>query len=1714
MITRVVFIGDLCRGDQASNVARIERLFSPVLKQYGVALSTYVTEINRNTVFDEWIESWQRSLSSSCNPALEAVDFEQAAVVGFEIPERDLQYLDQQGVPWVNFAIHPIRFLDDLYFEVSTSFAHNLQEHEASIGLMDLCVQALRTRYSADTINHPNTLAIFGQTPIDKSVYFDGQFHRLDSYLSRLDELVQRHDRVLFKPHPYLTDTEVDRLICERYDATLSTGSDVYELFITAGITTACAISSSVITEAPYFGITAEFLEPRAKRFGPPISYRSLIDDQQFWAEGLLGRDAVVGVTRISQAVPTNYLRRVFASWGYMTDEKSLEHRLTENLTEKQVQFMQVIAQQTETRAEQAEIRAQQSESRAQQAEERAQIEAHRVEQAEIRAQQSESRAQQAEVRAQQAEARAQQADERARQAEDRIQQLELWLHQKEHDVNEWHERLLQLHKSTSWRITKPLRVIKRLLTGEPLMQEKLKALPMTHTKRLLKPTVLGVMNFVLARPALKTRIAGGLRTRYPNLYAKLRAMTGRQPANHNPQVFRIGGTVPKAGPYSGKKVAVLVPGSSSGTVGGAERFYSGLVKALQEKGCEAELVCVTVDESSFERIQQGYRDFSELDLRDFDLVISTKAPTYVVNHPNHVLYLVHTVRVFYDMFDDVFTHADAVLRSQRDWIHAEDSAAFSRIRHRFSIGAEVSRRLVQWNGCDAEVLHPPLDVEGLYDYGIGDYFYMPGRLHAWKRVDLAIRAIRHSSLPMCLKISGVGEDELRLRELASGDPRIEFLGRVDDETLKRLYAEALAVPFLPIREDYGYVTLEAFASGKPVITCTDSGEPTVFVEHGVSGLVCQPEPQAVCDAFEQLWNDRQLAARMGRAGRECIEEINWDSVSGRLLQVGFPELKVPAVRVKNRLKVAVLDMQPIMPAVGGGRLRLLGLYHALGPDIQVRYVGTYDWEGEKYRRHTITPTLEEIDVPLSAAHHQAAADAARKAGEKTVIDMLFAQQAHLSPEYLQEVFEAVKWAEVVVFSHPWVAPLVSDELLAGKTIVYDSQNVEAALRSQLLDISNPFEQYVLDEVVKAERCLGDRADLVLACSLEDADEFVSRYGWQRDRIRLVPNGVFTSMIQPASAEQRMEAREGNGIPEDAFVGFFIGSDYAPNVEAALFIIEHLARELPEIFFVIGGGVCSRLPTNLPANVRTIGFLEEQDKVRWLHASDFAINPMFSGSGTNIKMFDFMSAGLLVISTAMGARGIARQNSVGLHLADREELAQALRQLSHDRQAVLAGGLDNRRIVEARYAWESISPELGRTIRSAYFRKQGSALMANSEATSRLRVAHLSTIGLKCGIGEYTRKIIDIYQQHDISNLILAGRTVNEEPDIASLKVPASIVWFYDNLEWQRSNIQPQALQDMLDWGATHLIVQYHPGFFSPEVLFQFVAQAKEHGVAVTVVVHNFTEDTASAMRQLNALGVVLFSHRMTEVVQARSLGVLLDQVPLGIDAGEFLNTRTIAKRDWLKQPPMIITTGFLRRHKGIITLIRAMPTVIKRFPGAHLRIQCALYPSKDSALELEACNKEIDLLSLRGCVTLDTRFLDKKLVFAELAKADVAVLPYDKSNEGGSATATDCIAVGLPLIVSDAEIFDGIRDVALTTQPDAQHTADAILRVLSDSAVYASLANQSIIFARTNSWNSVAGAFLAGFKNNLKNLARSKNGPESAVRHTNNRSHEARADS
>jgi glycosyltransferase involved in cell wall biosynthesis len=102
-------------------------------------------------------------------------------------------------------------------------------------------------------------------------------------------------------------------------------------------------------------------------------------------------------------------------------------------------------------------------------------------------------------------------------------------------------------------------------------------------------------------------------------------------------------------------------------------------------------------------------------------------------------------------------------------------------------------------------------------------------------------------------------------------------------------YANALAVPFVPYREDFGLVAVEAFHSGKPIITCRDSGEPARLTARFDAGIVCDPTPESIGTAIESLYRAPETAKQFGENGCSRATSISWVSTAKILIKaLGF----------------------------------------------------------------------------------------------------------------------------------------------------------------------------------------------------------------------------------------------------------------------------------------------------------------------------------------------------------------------------------------------------------------------------------------------------------------------------------------------------------------------------------------------------------------------------------------------------------------------------------------------------------------------------------------------------------------------------------------------------------------------------------------------------------------------------------------------------------
>jgi len=745
-------------------------------------------------------------------------------------------------------------------------------------------------------------------------------------------------------------------------------------------------------------------------------------------------------------------------------------------------------------------------------------------------------------------------------------------------------------------------------------------------------------------------------------------------------------------------KIAVVTPVGIGGTRGGAENLYEGLVCALNSKGHDAKQIEVFTDESSFEGILKSYCECFYMDLSEYDLVISTKAPTYMVRHPNHVSYLLHTIRVFYDMFDTEFNPKDKEKQKQRKLIHEFDKYGLSpeRVKKHFVNGSAVYKRMIGanefWKKVHFEALHHPPKIENFNEPQKGEFIFFPGRLHHWKRPELIIQAMKYVKHDVNLIISGRGEDENHYKELAKDDGRIKFVGWLDDEKLADFYSRSIVIPFLPINEDYGLVTVEAFKSKKPVITCTDSGETAEIVKDGVNGFIVEPDTGKIAEKINYLIENQDEAKRMGENGYDSVKDITWDNVVSRLLDT----TQKPSV---NKIRLLVTDNQVLDPPIGGGRSRIYNLYKNFdGSKFDITYLGTFDWLGPEDREQMLDTHFREVLVPMTVPHISIDSIISRLCN-KTTLDVTIPYLLKFTPKYQRKLKELIKDVDVVIVSHPWVYPYVKEELEKSNkkaTLVYDSHNFEYGVKKKILGDSF-VGNFISEKVKKVENELVRKSDLIFACSDEDAYNFSKEYGAEKDKIVIIPNGASLKNVSVANDDEKSIFK--NKFNFSGTIAVFLASGgYEPNDMAAEFILFELAPQVEDVNIILIGSVCDSISRKfkdrmqtLGKNVRLMGVVSEEDKIEQLKSADIALNPISTGSGTNIKIFDYLAVGLPLITTPVGARGIDLVNNENAIICELSGFAEAIRILSSDKSLQDKISKNGRQLVEEKYDWRMIA---------------------------------------------------------------------------------------------------------------------------------------------------------------------------------------------------------------------------------------------------------------------------------------------------------------------------------------------------------------------------------------------------------------------------------------
>ncbi len=346
--------------------------------------------------------------------------------------------------------------------------------------------------------------------------------------------------------------------------------------------------------------------------------------------------------------------------------------------------------------------------------------------------------------------------------------------------------------------------------------------------------------------------------------------------------------------------------------------------------------------------------------------------------------------------------------------------------------------------------------------------------------------------------------------------------------------------------------------------------------------------------------------------------------------------------RTGTQRRVVALSTYALGPRQTGGQLRGWHLNHAISslPEVTVDAVslttdpglhGSVQF-GESYTEHR---------VMYSDDFYAAETRLRLLAGPTAITDVAAALMWQKNAEFVRIAGDLIRRADLVLLVQPYLIG-ATKFFNPEATIALDEHNDEFALKSEMI-ASNSAGAWLLDNVGQIEYRAIRESSLLTATTSEDLKDLARRH-LPSAQMEVIPNGVDTAEIEFVTGHDRLrrsQALESElGLRTHHPTALFIGSGHRPNIEAGRRIIE-FAEHTPEVEFVLAGRHSERLHRHrLPNNVHLLGVVDDELLDLLLAGCTIALNPMAAGSGSNLKLLSYLAAGLPVVSTYVGTRGI------------------------------------------------------------------------------------------------------------------------------------------------------------------------------------------------------------------------------------------------------------------------------------------------------------------------------------------------------------------------------------------------------------------------------------------------------------------------------------------
>jgi glycosyltransferase involved in cell wall biosynthesis len=653
----------------------------------------------------------------------------------------------------------------------------------------------------------------------------------------------------------------------------------------------------------------------------------------------------------------------------------------------------------------------------------------------------------------------------------------------------------------------------------------------------------------------------------------------------------------------------------------------------------------------------------------------------------------------------------------------------------------------------------------------------------------------------------------------------------------------------------------------------------------------------------------------------------------------------------------------------------------------------------------------------------------------------------------------ALAGADVVWVAPPYHFDWVRRLTPAHVPVILDEQGIEADMYPAR---GSSWSARIAAEVRRAERAAFAQADLVMVTCQEDGEEARGHGGRE---VALVANGVDLRRFRPVDARERLRLRGELGLACDALLAVFVGSGHPPNVRA-LEVLEAQAGAYADVGVQIVAVGRASIGRPRADNVVHVG--EVADVAVYLQAADIALCPLLTGSGTSIKTIEYLAAGLPLVSTATGVRGLEVRPGVDAEVCPVEEMPSRVADLATTPSRRIAMAIAGRRLAEERYGWDGAGRAASAALTAlcvageqrlptVLFVASGSELYGSDVALLRMATAHTRRGG---GVlvalpddgplaGSLRSAGVDVV----VTPLAVIRRRLMNPAGVAGIAV--------------RLARPPRGLRDAARTARVDVVHSNTSVVLSGAVL------ARRLGVPH---VWHMREDITAGRRialfdvmSRNADVIVATSGWLRDAVAARrpALASRVRVVRDGVDLSMMspLPDRGAARRHFGLDPerPVLAMLARIKRYKGQTLLVEAVRRLGASAGDVQLLLAGDVYSGDER--HLEELRNDIARAGLGERVRLPGFCAEPQLV---LAAADLLVAPSTTAwPEGYGLAVVDALCAGVPVIASahggHLEIVrDGV-DGLLVPPDDVDALAGAIRRMLDDADLRHAMARAAL---------------------------------------------------